>query len=105
MKDRYLSAMARRKKTGSDHKSLPVARQPLYFRGRGGRVGNKGGKGNESGFTLLELIITLDCPPPENFCYPENLEVLVEGVIPPNQPTGKVRWLRRIPKDPFTGEA
>jgi general secretion pathway protein G len=45
----------------------------------------------------------LDRPPPENMCYPESLEVLVEGVIPPNQVEGKLRWLRRIPKDPFTG--
>jgi len=47
----------------------------------------------------------LDKPPPENMCYPENLEVLVEGVIPPNQVEGRIRWLRRIPKDPFTGNA
>jgi general secretion pathway protein G len=45
----------------------------------------------------------LDKPPPENMCYPESLEVLVEGVIPPNQVEGRIRWLRRIPKDPFTG--
>jgi general secretion pathway protein G len=49
------------------------------------------------------LIGPLDKPPPENMCYPESLEVLVEGVIPPNNPTGRIRWLRRIPKDPFTG--
>jgi general secretion pathway protein G len=49
------------------------------------------------------VIGELDKPPPENRCYPENLEVLVEGVLPPNQVEGKVRWLRRIPKDPFTG--
>jgi|SRR5262245_4632630 len=45
----------------------------------------------------------LDKPPPENMCYPEKLEVLVEGVIPQNQVEGRIRWLRRIPKDPFTG--
>jgi general secretion pathway protein G len=49
------------------------------------------------------LIGPLDKPPPENMCYPESLEVLVEGVIPPNNPTGRIRWLRRVPKDPFTG--
>jgi general secretion pathway protein G len=49
------------------------------------------------------VIGELDKPPPENRCYPESLEVLVEGVLPPNQVEGKVRWLRRIPKDPFTG--
>jgi len=45
----------------------------------------------------------LDKPPPENMCYPEKLEVLVEGVVPLNQVEGRIRWLRRIPKDPFTG--
>ena len=49
------------------------------------------------------LIGPLDKPPQENMCYPESLEVLVEGVIPPNQVEGRIRWLRRIPKDPFTG--
>jgi len=44
----------------------------------------------------------LDKPPPENMCYPESLEVLVEGVVPLNS-VGKIRWLRRLPKDPFTG--
>jgi len=45
----------------------------------------------------------LDRPPPENMCYPEKLEVLVEGVVPLNQVEGRIRWLRRLPKDPFTG--
>lgn len=49
------------------------------------------------------VIGPLDRPPQENMCYPEKLEVLVEGVIPPNQVEGRIRWLRRIPKDPFTG--
>src|SRR5499427_10990649 len=49
------------------------------------------------------LIGPLDKPPQENMCYPESLEVLVEGVIPPSQVNGKIRWLRRIPRDPFTG--
>jgi general secretion pathway protein G len=34
--------------------------------------------------------------------YPEKLEVLVEGVKLGNQVDKKVRFLRRIPKDPFT---
>lgn len=36
-------------------------------------------------------------------CYPETLEILVEGQKL-NTPDGKkVKFLRRIPKDPFTG--
>ncbi|MCS7042268.1 MAG: type II secretion system GspH family protein [Bryobacteraceae bacterium] len=36
-------------------------------------------------------------------CYPESLEQLVEGVKLANDPTGrKLRFLRRIPRDPFT---
>ncbi len=43
-------------------------------------------------------------PPPENFGYPESLDLLVEGVN--LQPKGTtVRFLRRIPVDPFTGKA
>lgn len=34
--------------------------------------------------------------------YPERLEVLVEGVKLGNQVDKKIRFLRRIPKDPFT---
>ncbi len=37
-------------------------------------------------------------------CYPPDLEVLVDGIRPPNKDT-TIRFLRRIPKDPFTGEA
>ena len=37
-------------------------------------------------------------------CYPPDLEVLVEGIRPPNKDT-TIRFLRRIPKDPFTGES
>ncbi|MFN8005065.1 MAG: type II secretion system protein [Acidobacteriota bacterium] len=37
-------------------------------------------------------------------CYPQTLEVLVEGIHPPNKGDVTVRFLRRIPKDPFTGK-
>jgi general secretion pathway protein G len=49
------------------------------------------------------IIGELDRPPMENMCYPESLDDLVEGIIPPNQIDGRIRWLRRLPKDPFTG--
>jgi general secretion pathway protein G len=66
--------------------------------------------------TLRELRVALDdykakadqnkvkAPPPENFGYPESLEILVEGV-PVTGKTGKIRFLRRIPVDPMTGKA
>src|SRR5579883_361049 len=46
---------------------------------------------------------------PDAYCYPPSLEVLVEGVklnnvISTGKDTGKVRFLRRIPTDPMTGE-
>ncbi len=34
--------------------------------------------------------------------YPENLEVLVEGVKLSGQVDKKIKFLRRLPKDPFT---
>lgn len=45
----------------------------------------------------------------DSFCYPPTLEILVDGVpltntIAGNGQTGKVRFLRRIPKDPMTGD-
>lgn len=43
-------------------------------------------------------------PPPENNGYPESLELLVEGV-PMTGTTRKMRFLRRIPVDPFTNKA
>jgi general secretion pathway protein G len=43
-------------------------------------------------------------PPPENNGYPESLEILVEGV-PVTGKNAKIRFLRRIPVDPFTGKA
>ena len=39
-------------------------------------------------------------PAPENNGYPESLEKLVEG----ETLTGKIRFLRRIPVDPFTNK-
>jgi general secretion pathway protein G len=36
-------------------------------------------------------------------CYPQNLEILVEGINPPNKGDTTIRFLRRIPKDPMTG--
>jgi general secretion pathway protein G len=112
----------------------------------------------ESGFTLLELIITLaiiailaggtipvaknmirrekemelrrtlrelrkavdaykiSCEPPFNKvgpldrkmddeCYPPSLEILVEGINPPNEANKTIRFLRRIPEDPLLGKA
>ncbi len=44
-------------------------------------------------------------PPPENMGYPENLDVLVDGVEVTGRASGKVRFLRRIPVDPLTGKA
>jgi general secretion pathway protein G len=46
----------------------------------------------------------------ETFCYPATLEVLVDGVklnntISGNNQSGKLKFLRRIPKDPMTGDA
>ena len=36
-------------------------------------------------------------------CYPETLEILVEGQKLNTPDAKKVKFLRRIPKDPFTG--
>ena len=41
----------------------------------------------------------------ENLGYPESLEILVEGVQMKDKATGKIRFLRRIPVDPFTNKA
>lgn len=37
-------------------------------------------------------------------CYPPSLEILVEGIHPPNT-TRTVRFLRRLPVDPMTGKS
>lgn len=36
-------------------------------------------------------------------CYPKSLDILVEGVKKSGSVDTKVRFLRRIPEDPFTG--
>src|SRR5262245_33104481 len=41
----------------------------------------------------------------EDECYPQTMEILVEGIHPPNKGDTTIRFLRRIPKDPFTGKA
>jgi general secretion pathway protein G len=46
---------------------------------------------------------------PESYCYPPTLEILVEGVkltntISGNGQAGKLKFLRRIQKDPMTGD-
>ncbi len=44
-------------------------------------------------------------PPPENMGYPESLDLLVEGAQANGSLTGKIRFLRRVPVDPFTGHS
>jgi general secretion pathway protein G len=46
----------------------------------------------------------IKAPAPENNGYPESLEILVEGVGMTGT-TRKMRFLRRIPVDPFTNKA
>jgi general secretion pathway protein G len=43
-------------------------------------------------------------PPPklDSYGYPENLDVMVEGVKMAGTVDKKIKFLRRIPKDPFT---
>lgn len=47
----------------------------------------------------------IKAPAPEDNFYPESLEMLVEGVPAAGAIHRKVRFLRRIPVDPFTGKA
>ena len=46
----------------------------------------------------------IKAPAPENNGYPESLEKLVEGETQTGK-TAKIRFLRQIPVDPFTGKA
>lgn len=51
----------------------------------------------------------VDAGSPDAYCYPPTLEMLVDGVkltntISGNGQTGKMKFLRRIPKDPMTGD-
>jgi general secretion pathway protein G len=46
----------------------------------------------------------IKAPPAENNGYPESLEILVEGAATAKASV-KIRFLRRIPIDPFTGKA
>lgn len=41
---------------------------------------------------------------PDADCYPESLDILVEGVKASGSVDKKIKFLRRIPKDPFTGQ-
>ena len=47
----------------------------------------------------------IKAPPADANFYPESLEVLVEGVPATGSTARKIRFLRRIPVDPFTGKA
>jgi general secretion pathway protein G len=38
-------------------------------------------------------------------CYPKSLEVMVEGIKLQGSADKKIKYLRRIPKDPFTNSA
>ena len=47
----------------------------------------------------------IKAPPAENNGYPESLDILVEGAQQRDKASVKIRFLRRIPIDPFTGRA
>lgn len=40
---------------------------------------------------------------PDADCYPESLDILVEGVKASGSVDKKIKFLRRVPRDPFTG--
>lgn len=46
----------------------------------------------------------IKAPALENNGYPESLDILVQGTLKNGSSTAKVRFLRRIPRDPFTGK-
>ena len=47
----------------------------------------------------------IKAPPADANFYPESLDILVEGVPLAGSASRKIRFLRRIPVDPFTGKA
>ncbi|HJW09516.1 MAG TPA: type II secretion system protein [Holophagaceae bacterium] len=47
----------------------------------------------------------IKAPPLENNGYPSSLDELVEGVSATGSASRKMKFLRRIPVDPFTGKA
>lgn len=47
----------------------------------------------------------IKAPPSEANGYPESLQALVDGATLTGSPSLKMRFLRRIPVDPFTGKA
>ena len=47
----------------------------------------------------------IKAPPVENNGYPSSLEEMVEGVSVTGSTSRKMKFLRRIPVDPFTGKA
>jgi general secretion pathway protein G len=47
---------------------------------------------------------TINPPSADNYGYPESLEILVDGA-PARSGSGTVRFLRKIPTDPITGNA
>ena len=47
----------------------------------------------------------IKAPPSEANGYPESLQAMVDGATLTGSPTLKMRFLRRIPVDPFTGKA
>ena len=46
----------------------------------------------------------LGSPKLDSDCYPESIQSLVEGVKASGAVDKKVKFLRRIPRDPFTGQ-
>lgn len=47
--------------------------------------------------------LALQSQKPDADCYPESLQILVEGVKASGSVDKKIKFLRRIPRDPFTG--
>lgn len=47
----------------------------------------------------------IKAPPAETNGYPESLQAMVDGAPLTGSPSRKMRFLRRIPVDPFTGKA